>query len=170
MTVPQDAVLCATLGVAAHLASHGGPQLSRSGRRVLAAGFLAGWVPLTAVLLIRWPDWSWWYWEPMQGNPARAFGVGATLEVAAFFVALRATRALRPAARMKLLAGLGLLYGTLLVLPWGLWGQVGTAAEHAAGTAPYVWEATDLMLTLGLGGAWMAAILALAVRRVRERS
>ncbi|MCP4867802.1 MAG: hypothetical protein GY898_03685 [Proteobacteria bacterium] len=168
MTVPQDAVLCATIGVATHLASYGKPALTDAGKRTMAAGFLAGWVPLTAVLLTRWPDWSWWYWEPMQGNPALALGVGATLEVAAYFAAFRLTQALEPPARLKLLAALGVLYGMLIVLPWNLWGQVGTAAEHAAGTAPYVWEAMDLMITLGIGGAWMAAALGLAVHRTRR--
>jgi hypothetical protein len=168
MTVPQDAVLCASLGVAAHFASFGRPALTGAGRRTLAAGFLAGWLPFTAVLLTRWPDWSWWYWEPMQGNPALALGVGATVEVACFFGAFRLTGALQPPARGKLLAAVGVLYAALVVLPWSLWGHVGTAAERAAGTAPFVWEAMDLMITLVVGGAWLAAALAAAVLRVRR--
>ncbi len=168
MTVPQDAVLCAGLGVATHLATYGGPPMTDAGRRTMTVGFLAGWLPLTGVLLTRWPDWSWWYWEPMQGNAALALGVGAAVEVAAFFAALKATQGLSPPSLAKVLAVLGVLYAALIVAPWSLWGRVGTAAEHAAGTAPYVWESMDLMITLGAGGAWMAATLGFATMRVRR--
>ena len=168
MTVPQDAVLCASLGAAAHLASLGTPPLEDAGRRTLTAGFLVGWLPLTAVLLTQWPDWSWWYWEPMQGNPALALAAGASLEVACFFAAMRVTRGLSPPGLLKVLGGLGVLYGALVVLPWSLYGHVGTAAEYATGTAPPIWESMNLMITLGVGGAWMAAALGLAVHRVRR--
>lgn len=167
MTVPQDAVLCASIGVAAHLAA-GGTPLSEPARRTMTAGFLVGWLPLTAVLLTRWPDWSWWFWEPMQGNVALALTVGAALEVGCFFAAFRAARGLSPPTLVKAVAALCVLYVALLVLPWKLWGHVGTTAERDAGTAPWVWEAMDLVIVLGVGGAWLAGALGFAALRVRR--
>jgi hypothetical protein len=61
----------------------------------------------------------------------------------------------------------GALY-VVALLPWPMYGHVGTAAEHAAGTAPFLWEVLPLLITLGAGGAWFVGCLAAAVVAIRR--
>jgi len=168
MTVPQDTVLCLGLGVAAHLASPGPSPLQADQRRIASAGFSVGWLPLTTVLLVGWPDWSWWYWETVAGHPGLALVLGLVLEVGAFALGLRWAKTLGPPGIAKALAALGLLYAALVVLPFSHYSIVGTAAEVASGGGRPLWKSPGLALALGVGGAWFAASGVVTVLKIRR--
>ncbi|HCP47323.1 MAG TPA: hypothetical protein DIU15_14875 [Deltaproteobacteria bacterium] len=168
MTVPQDTVLCLGLGVAAHLASPGPAPLRMDQQRVATSGFAVAWVPLTTVLLVGWPDWSWWYWEFLAGRPGLALVLGLVLEVGAFMLGLRWARSVGPPSITKALVALGVLYAALVVLPFQHYKMVGTAAEVASGAGTPLWRSPGLALALGLGGAWFAAFGVVTVLRIRK--
>ncbi len=160
MTVPQDATLCFGLGMAAHLAYAAGPSLDSAATKRAVATFAAGWVPLTTVLLVGWPDWSWWYWDALAGRTDLALIFGLILEVGGFALGLKTTQALSPPARLKGLAVLGGVYTLLLVLPWSRYSRVGSHAQFEIGEAPWLWEALDLMGVLAVGGMWFVGVTA----------
>ena len=167
MTVPQDTVLCAGLGLLPALLSPARPRLAR----VAWAAFAVGWIPVSAAFLLGWPSWSFFYPPGTLGaalsSPPVALGVGLGVETAAFAAALRwSQRADGPMLRRAML-GLLLLYAALLVLPAGRWLQVGTGAEFAAGTAHPLWEDGALLATLAVGGLWLVAVQGIALRRLR---
>jgi hypothetical protein len=168
MTVPQDILLCGGLGVAAHLIPAAGAQLGPRGRVIASVGLAIAWVPVTSTLLSHWLDWSWWYWEPVEGNLALSLGLGITLELAAWFLGLYGTIALARRSRLKLLGVLGVIYSLALVLPWPLYSKVGTAAQVREGTAPMLWEASDLMVFLVVAGAWLGIVLGSTAWKLRK--
>ena len=169
MTVPQDTVLCVGLGLAAHLAHAPAPTpLSLPERRCAVAGVLGGWLPLSAALLFWWPDWSWWYLPALEDQPLVALVLGLGLEITGFLVAFRTSSGLAPAARYRALVATGLLYLLLVVLPWKYYLPVGSAEAFRNGSAPWIWESPDLLITLGLGGLWMGLVLGLTALRIRR--
>jgi hypothetical protein len=167
MTVPQDVLISAGIGLAAPFAVSAGAVFDARARRIATTGFLVGWVPLTVVLLSQWPEWSFWYLDAADGNPPFALAVGIALEVGAFFAALKLGGSLDPPRRARALAIVGALY-VVALLPWPMYGRVGTAAEYAAGTAPFVWEVVPLLITIGAGGAWFVGCLGAAVVAIRR--
>ena len=168
MTVPQDTMLCAGLGMAAHLIPAAEAKLGPTGTRLATVGFAVGWLPVTLALLIHWTDWSWWYWPPVHGNVPLSVGLGLLLEVGAWFVGLYATAGLSRATRLKALAVFGLIYAALLALPFPIYSYVGTAAEVAAKTAPRLWESTDLVIFLIGAGAWLGATFGGTIWKLRK--
>ena len=167
MTVPHDSVLCLGLGLAAHLAVAEDRPLSGPERKVASLGFAAGWLPLSTTLLTVWPDWSWWYWEPVLGSTGVAAGLGLALECAAFGVGLGVGALLGRRAILGVLAALGVLYAALVVVPWGSFSHVGTSQDFEGGRATSLFRSTTLLVVMGVGSLWLAAVGLGTVRKLR---
>ncbi len=169
MTVPQDTVLCAGLGLLPALLAAGRPAADRVGPAWL--GYALGWLPLSAVFLLGWPSWSWWYppgaFGELVAQPGLALILGLAVETAGFALALRWSRERPgPIVRKAVLATV-IIYLALLVLPASRWLRVGTAAEFAQGQAEPLWAVGPLVLTLLVGGAWLVLVQGLVLRRLR---
>lgn len=169
MTVPQDTVLCAGLGLLPALLAAGRPHADRVGPAWLA--FAVGWLPVSAVFLLGWPSWSWWYppgaFGELVAGPGPALILGFGLETAAFALALRWSRSRPEPIVRRAVFAIAIIYVCLLVLPAGRWLSVGTEAEFVAGAAKPLWSVAPLVATLAVGGAWLVLIQGLLVRRLR---
>jgi hypothetical protein len=174
VTIPQDAVLCAGIGMLLGRAGAGGartpaplPHLSPGARARAWAVFLAGWLPITTLLLLGWPRWSVWDIAVVRGSPGVSLPLGLLTEAAAFAAGLRlgARSAGRPAASRAGLAAVVGLYAASLLLPWRIWTWM--PAEGPATGARRVWEDGPLLALLGAAGAWLLLWVAAGLRRVR---
>ena len=166
MTVAQDTVMCFGIGVAANLGASGASALRAEAQKIARNGFLASWLPFTAVLLLAWPSWSWWYWSGVTDRVGLALVLGITLEVGGFFLGRRLASGLSPPTIGRALLAIGLLYLCLLIFPWSVYSQVGTAEQFRAGAAVPLWRHGPLLVTLVVGGAWMVSILGLTVLKL----
>ena len=166
MTVAQDTVMCLGFGVAANLGASGGRALKAEAEKLSRNGFLASWVPFSTALLLAWPDWSWWYWEPVEGRVGVALVLALFLEVGAFFLGRRAARGLSPAAIGRVMLALALIYVVLLVYPWQWYSYVGTTEQFRAGATVRLWQHIPLLVTLVVGATWMFSILGLTVAKL----
>ena len=166
MTVAQDTVICFGIGVAANLGASGSVQVRVEAERLARNGFLASWLPFTAVLLLAWPDWSWWYWSGVEDRVGLAFVLGVVLEVAGFWLGGRVSRGRSPPVLKRMLLATALVYVSLLILPWPWYSHVGSAEQFRAGAAVPLWKHWSLLATLVVGGAWMFAVLAATAVRL----
>lgn len=155
-------MLCFGLPLAASILLPALDPATSRGRTAVAGAFAAGWLPVTAVLLLAWPEWSWWYFGPIVQHPEWGLPLGVAAEVAGFVAGLALAARLSPSGRRSAAIGAVAVYALLLVAPWGLWGHVGTPGARVAAEAPWVWASPALLVTLGLGGGWLVAAFALA--------
>ena len=169
MTVPHDSVLCLGLGLAAHLAVSEERPLSAGERKIAAVGFAAGWLPLSTTLLTVWPDWSWWYWEPVVGSAGLGAGCGLASEGAALGAGLGLGGVLGRRAILGGLVALGVVYAALVVLPWDHFARVGTSQELSSGRGTSLFQSTTLIVVMGLGSLWLAAVGLGTVLTLRSR-
>ncbi len=169
MTVPQDTVLCAGLGLLPALLAAGRPAVDRVGPAWL--GYALGWLPLSAVFLLGWPSWSWWYPPGALGDLLAQRGpslaLGLAVETAGFALALKWSRERPGPIVRKAVLAIVIIYLALLVLPASRWLQVGTAVEFAQGQTEPLWTVGPLVMTLVFGGAWLVLVQGLVLRRLR---
>ena len=166
VTVAQDTVMCFGIGVAANLGAAGSAPLRLEAQRLARNGFLASWLPVTTVLLLAWPDWSWWYWSGVEDKVGMALVLGVGLEVGAFWLGQRFSTGWSPPVLRRILLAVALTYVCLLVFPWALYSKVGSAEQYHAGAAVPLWENGWLLVTLVVGGAWMIGVLAATAARL----
>ena len=169
MTVPQDTVLCAGLGLLPALLA---PRAT--GRRGAWAALVVGWVPVSAVFLVLWPAWSWWYPPGRLGEvlsrPEVSLGLGLAVEVLAFAAALHWSAGRSGPMIRKAMSLLLFLYVALLIFPAPRWLAVGTAEDWTAGTTRPLWGDPGLLAALAGGGLWLLVVQAVALRRARAVS
>ena len=158
MTVPQDTVLCFALGGAGRAALPAALAWEPRCRKIVITAFASSWLPLTSVFLLAWPAWSWWYLPGVEEHLLASWAAGVVVETAAFAAGLAvAARAGPPKTALQWLIGAGLAY-LLTVLPWPMYGEIGTAAAKAAGEAVPLYSHMPLLGVLVAGGAWMTGV------------
>jgi len=170
VNVPHAAVLCLGMGLAAHLAAPHGRPLRRMTKKIALEAFLLAWVPLATVLLWRWPDWSWCYLAPLAGHDVLALVLGLGVELGAFLLSLHVAGVLSRSAQVAGLLLLGLITLVLFATGPSSFHTVGSAAEFATGGGVPLSSSTPLLITLSIGGLWLAGVGAWGVRRVRQHS
>ena len=170
MTVPHDAVLCVGLGIAAHLAAPKGRPLRSATKKIACEGFLLGWIPMTSILLWNWPEWSWWYWEPVLSSRLLSFGLGVGLEVAGFALGLIAMGILHRSAQWTALALTLVVEALLLSLPFDLFNRVGSLSEIQAGGGTPLLSSWSLLTSITVGGLWLTSFVLWTGLRIRRHS
>jgi phosphate transport system substrate-binding protein len=158
--------MCLGIGIAANLGASGSVQVRLEAERLARNGFLASWLPFTAVLLLAWPDWSWWYWSGVEDQVGLAFVLGVVLEVGGFWLGGRASQGRSPPVIKRMLLATAGVYVCLLILPWPWYSHVGSAEQFRAGAAVPMWKHWPLLGTLVVGGAWMFGVLAATAVRL----
>jgi len=136
---------------------HVRPVFLRPACRRLHLAFCCGWLPVGIYLLVRYYSWSWWYYLREDDFRVLLTVLPLLLEymtsLAAFVLVGEALAHGRRKLAQGLIAGLAVLTGLLVVLPWERFLYIGSYEAWAAGDAPRMWSTPGLWLEWSLIGA-----------------